>query len=154
MAEEVFRVSFIGHREIFQGWMQMGCILHEFVRTLMQNKKNVEFYVGENGDFDRMAAAVVRDEQKRQKNKNAKLILVRAYKGVGKKARPWEYDAIYVPTDETGHYKGAISRRNEYMMDMSDFVIAYVTKAGGAKRALDYAKKKGKAYFNLVHICT
>jgi hypothetical protein len=53
--------------------------------------------------------------------------------------------------DQKSTKRYAIIKRNEYMIDESDFIIFYVTHrfGGGAYRALEYAKRKNKQYINI-----
>ena len=60
------------------------------------------------------------------------------------------YDSIVYPPLEKTPLKFAISKRNEWMIDQSDFVIAYVEHSfGGAYQSLKYAHRKGKRIVNL-----
>lgn len=60
------------------------------------------------------------------------------------------FDDIIYPPIENVPYKYAIIRRNEWMIDVADFVIAYVKYSwGGAARSLEYAKRKKK---NIIQI--
>ena len=47
------------------------------------------------------------------------------------------------------HRRYAILKRNEYMIDQSDLLIAYVNYGwGGAAKTLEYAVKRHKKYIN------
>ena len=60
------------------------------------------------------------------------------------------YDSIIYPPLENVPYKFAISKRNQWMVQQSDFIIAYVsTHFGGAYKTLLYAHKQNKPYVNL-----
>ena len=48
---EIYRVSFIGHREVDRFRDVEDCI-EEIVKNLIQEKEYVEFYIGRNGEFD------------------------------------------------------------------------------------------------------
>ncbi|MEG1529959.1 MAG: hypothetical protein RR405_06335, partial [Clostridia bacterium] len=53
------------------------------------------------------------------------------------------YDEIIYPELEEVPYKFAISKRNEWMVDNADLVIAFVNHHfGGAYSTLQYAKRK------------
>ena len=55
------------------------------------------------------------------------------------------FDETIYPPLESVPRKYAIIRRNEWMVDSADIVIAYVTYSwGGAARTLEYAKRKNK----------
>ena len=61
------------------------------------------------------------------------------------------YDEIYYPIDRNTHPKSAITKRNRWMMENSDLLIAYVEdgRKGGAMTALRYAEKLGVKIINL-----
>ena len=60
------------------------------------------------------------------------------------------YDSVVYPPLEQVPLKFAISKRNEWMISQSDFVIAYVEHSfGGAYQGLHYARQKGKRIVNL-----
>ena len=60
------------------------------------------------------------------------------------------YDGIETPPIEGTPPKYAILKRNEYMVDQSDLLIAYVNYGwGGAAKILEYAVKRHKKYINL-----
>ena len=61
------------------------------------------------------------------------------------------YDEIILPAELINvHYKAAIPLRNRWMVNQSDFVIAYVSRRfGGAYTTYQYAQKLGKPIINL-----
>lgn len=57
---------------------------------------------------------------------------------------------IYPEVLENVPPRFAISRRNKWMVDHSDVVIYYVRHSwGGAAKAVEYARKKGKIMLNI-----
>ena len=64
------------------------------------------------------------------------------------------YDEIYYPLDRKIHYKLAISKRNEWMIDNSDLLVCYIEKdkQGGALKSLKYAQSKEMEIINLAKI--
>ena len=63
-----------------------------------------------------------------------------------------EYDSSIYPPLEGVPYKLAIIKRNEWMIDKADLIVAYVnTEYGGARRALTYARRRNKSIINLVN---
>ena len=59
-------------------------------------------------------------------------------------------DSILPEGIELVHPRYAISWRNRWMIEHSDYVIAYIThNYGGAARFVDEAKRKGKTVINL-----
>ena len=60
------------------------------------------------------------------------------------------YDLIIYPEIEDKPKRYAITYRNKYMVEVADYVVAYVSHSwGGAYATYNYAKRKGKNIFNL-----
>ncbi len=142
MLGEIYRVSFIGHREIDRFHFveeQLDRIVGELIRT----KEYVEFYVGRNGEFDTMAASAVKRAQKAYGTANSSLILVIPYAVADMDFLEKFYDEIWLPEElYKVHYKSAITKRNEWFVDHSDMLIAYVRKdKGGAATCLKKAQQ-------------
>ena len=146
---EIYRVSFIGHRKLYE----IGCIeqkLNCIVRDLLSKKEYVEFYVGRNGDFDILTASAVKNMQKVFGKHNSSLILVLPYHVKDEEYYKDFYDEIYLPLNIKTHFKEAITKRNEWMIDNSDLLISYVKdQHGGAWRTEKYAKIKEKQIMNI-----
>ena len=62
MLGEIYRVSMIGHRVIEDYGVEEK--LYELFRELLRTKEYVESYLGRNGDFDILAASVIKRLQK------------------------------------------------------------------------------------------
>lgn len=61
-----------------------------------------------------------------------------------------KYDMIIYPNIENVPARFAISHRNRWMVDVSDFIIAYINhNYGGAYSMYAYAKKRSKEIFNI-----
>lgn len=68
----------------------------------------------------------------------------------GIKDRREEFDEIIYPPLESVPPRLAIIRRNEWMIDNSDLLIAYVKYSwGGAAKTLEYAKRRGKSILSI-----
>ena len=114
--------------------------------------RQVHFYLGGYGGFDSFA----KDCAKKFKatHPNARIIFVSPYinKWLDDRKEYFqkEYDEIIYPELENVPLKFAISKRNEWMINHADYVIAYVkTHYGGAYSALLFAQKHKKPYTNL-----
>ena len=112
----------------------------------------VDFYLGGYGSFDIFAHRCAK--KYKGKHPNSKLIFITPYLDKWLKKREEnigaEYDAIVYPELESVPKKFAILRRNEWMVERSDYVIGYVkTHYGGAYKTLLYAHKHKKPYVNL-----
>ena len=105
-----------------------------------------EFLLGGYGNFDSMAAKVVRELK--EKYPYIRLTLVVPY--IDRKYNKELYDESIYPELENVPKRFAIIKRNEYMVDMSDIVIAYIDcDFGGAVKTLKYARKIGKQIIRL-----
>ena len=148
---DYYTVTFIGHRYIYE----QKSLIDKIIKTLdkvVSEKRKVEILVGDNGDFDRLAAATVR-LYKRQKDIDIPLVLVLSYNKKNVEYYEKYYDEIEICEESANAYfKAAIGIRNRYMIDRSDMVIGYVEQDyGGAYRAFDYAIKSGKEIINLAN---
>ena len=132
-------VTFCGHREVnepetVKGWLEevVDSLIHEGADT---------FYLGGYGQFDALAAAVVRE--KKEWYPQIRSVLVLPY--LGREYDTFAYDETLYPPLETVPRRFAILRRNEYMVDHADVVVAYVIYSfGGAGKTLKYAERKQK----------
>ena len=150
MLGEIYRVSFIGHRRVDDFYFveeQLDNIVCELIRT----KEFVEFYVGKNGDFDTMVASAIKRAQKRFGKDNNSLILVIPYTVADMEYLEDFYDEIWLPDELYGvHFKNAITKRNEWFVNNSDLLIAYVLRdKGGAATCLQNAIKSKIATVNI-----
>ena len=104
----------------------------------------MEFYVGRNGDFDTMVASAVKRCQKRYGKENSSLILVIPYAVANMDCLEQFYDEIWYPEElYKAHHKAAITKRNEWFVEHSDLLVAYVERdKGGAAVCLKKAEKK------------
>ena len=141
---------FFGHREVFDS---VGLNVYEKICDLIENQNITTFIVGDYGDFDRVTAAMVRKAKK--KHNNIKLILIRPYfskeLNTNKDYYAMLYDDIIIPDESANvHFKNAIRKRNEWMIDNSQYIIFYVRRNyDGAYTALRYAQLKEKSFCNM-----
>ncbi|HBR07634.1 MAG TPA: hypothetical protein DD735_01920 [Clostridiales bacterium] len=133
------KVTFCGHGEFSQSETVREW-LRGVVRELIVEGADV-FYLGGYGAFDSMAAAVVREEKKA--HTNMEMVLVLPYLNSNMDTSGYDY-TVYPPL-ETVPPRFAISKRNQWMVEQADVVVAYVTHGwGGAAQTLEYAKRKKK----------
>ena len=118
--------------------------LREVLERLVEEQGVMEFLTGGMGEFDELFTRTVRSMK--QNDPRLRLVLVSPYltqKIATEKA--WyerQYDEILIPAELDGvHPKAAITLRNHWMVDHSDFVIAALRRDyGGAADAVRYAK--------------
>lgn len=136
---------FFGHRNVFD---PVDDFLYNEICRLIEAENVTEFLVGDNGDFDKAAASAVR----KAKNDygNIRLTLVRPYFSEELNSNKDFYKALYddvvIPSESAqAHFKAAITKRNKWIIDNSDFCVFYVLREnGGAYTALKYAEKQEK----------
>ena len=132
-------VTICGHGDYY-GDENVKRWLIETVEHLIRRGAN-EFLLGGCGSFDACAATVVRELQK--KYPTIRSVLVLPY--LDRKVDSRRYDTTLYPPLENVPRRFAISRRNEYMVNEADVVVAYVTHDwGGAATMLAYARRKKK----------
>lgn len=144
MLDYIYRVSFIGHRQV-EHFREVEEQLTKIVKELVRSKTFVEFYIGRNGEFDILAASVIKRVQGSCGKANNSLILVIPYPIADLEYMEKYYDEIWYPDELHGvHYKSAITKRNEWFVEHSDLLVAYVTKDhGGAYECMKKAQQKG-----------
>ena len=118
----------------------------------------MEFLVGRNGEFDQLVSSSVRIAKREMWDDNSSLTLVLPYPTAEYMKNQESFDAYYDTIElcedfDKTHFKGAIQKRNQRMIDRADLVVIYVNHlSGGAYQAMQYAEKKGKQILNLAEI--
>lgn len=139
-------VTFCGHRdfvETAEAENQLTMFLEKYAR------ENVRLvcYNGGYGNFDYFAAKCVYKLQGRYSNIRNCLVLPYIDQPFLDRIAIFtnRFDETIYPPLESVPRKYAIIRRNEWMIDSADIIIAYVKYSwGGAARTLEYAKRKKK----------
>ena len=144
-------VTFCGHRNLSDnaiGERLMNTITKLFLKATTDNLP-ISFYCGGYGEFDYLAESTVDNVRNNFPNTHCEKVFITPYITQSYQWRNEQmkqrFDDIIYPPIESVPYKYAIIRRNEWMIDVADFVIAYVKYSwGGAARSLEYAKRKKK----------
>lgn len=150
----IFTVSFFGHREI-ENALDVEQKLEAKISELIQTKQYVEFLVGREGEFDILAASVVKKVKKQMDYGNCSLIWVLPYMKSEFRDNEKEYldyydDVEVCERSSKAHYKSAIQIRNKEMVDRSDLVICCIQrKSGGAYKTVQYAEKQGQTVIDI-----
>lgn len=132
-------VTFCGHSQITKE-DKIASWLRTVTQSLIEQGATT-FFLGGYGEFDSLAASILREQKK--KYPQIKLVLVLAYLITGKNTSG--YDSTVYPPLETVPRRFAISHRNRWMVEASDVVVAYVLHDwGGAATTLRCAKQKKK----------
>ena len=125
-------------KELADEGMTMVVVTHE-MGLIIQGA--TIFYLGGYGEFDSLAASVLREHKKRYPQ--VELVLVLAYFPSAKDTSG--YDATVYPPLETVPPRFAICYRNRWMVNAADAVVGCVLHDwGGAASTLRYAKQKKK----------
>lgn len=137
--------AFFGHREI---WADISEPLEQAVRSSIADGVT-EFWVGGYGAFDAQAAECVR--RLKREYPAITLHLIVAYLPAKKDTFDDLYDSIVYPEGlEFGPQRFAITKRNRWIVENCDMVIAYVRSTyGGAYTALQLARRKERHIINI-----
>ena len=138
--------TFFGHRDTDSTAVREP--LKKLLIELIENRNAIELYVGIEGNFDRTVRSVLRELK--EKYPQIRYSTVLAYLP-GKNNEFFDYtDTIYPEGLERVPPRFAIAKRNEWMVNHSDMVIAYVKyNFGGAAKYIEYADRKKKKIINL-----
>jgi len=146
---KVYRIALIGHRQIYDV-RRLEEELEAIVKDAIRKHDFVEFYLGRNGEFDLLAASVIKRVQKSTDRQNSSLILVLPYHVKDEAYYAEYYDDLCYPNAPSVHYRAAITKRNEFMIDRADLLVAFVeTASGGAYTAMRYAERRGVPILNI-----
>ncbi len=142
-------ITFAGHRDA----NITGEIENKLKAAIINNLGNEKtiFYCGGYGAFDNAAAKTIK--ALKEDYPNIESIFVTPYLE-GNRLQEFKqsflYDEILYPDLESVPRRFAISRRNKFMVESAELIIAYVNvNYGGAYEALQLAKRKGKKIINL-----
>jgi hypothetical protein len=116
---------------------------------LIERRGADTFYVGRQGGFDSMAMSVLRELAEIYPHISYAVVLERLpYK---QENSSLDFSLTMFPEGiEFAPPRFSISRRNEWMLTRSDFVVTYITHDwGGAARFAEKAMRQGKTVINL-----
>ena len=135
---------FAGHADIFNK-DEVKIKLKNEIINLIENENVTTFYSGGKGDFDLLCGHTIGELKKDYPFIKSYLIL--PYPSIRKdtysKGFIETFDNSIYPSLENIPIRFAILKRNEWMINNSDFLIAYVRHSwGGAYKTLEYAQKK------------
>ena len=137
--------TFFGHRECPDSIKPK---LKKVMIDLINNHDVDMFYVGNQGQFDTIVRSVLRELKKECPQINYAVVL--AYMP-GKKTEYDDYSDTMLPEGiESVHPRYAISWRNNWMLQQSDYVVTYITHGwGGAAQYADKARRQKKTVINI-----
>ena len=111
-------VTFCGHAQLSQN-SGVEKWLYGVTEKLIEEGA-ASFYLGGYGDFDSLTASVLKNQKKQ--HPQIQRILVLAYLGTRQDVS--DYDGTLYPPLETVPRRFAIPRRNRWMVDAADVVVA------------------------------
>ena len=139
--------TFFGHRYVPQ---KIEPTLRSTLIDLIEHHEVNLFYVGNHGEFDAMIRRVLRQLSTKYP---IKYHVVLAYMPEKQdEYRLTDYSDTILPEGiESVPKRFAITYRNRWMIDKSDFVVTYVVHdaASGAAQFKKLAERKGKAVIDL-----
>ena len=137
--------TFFGHRNCPE---EIKPKLRDALLDLINNQGVGMFYVGHQGQFDGLVHGLLRELQREYPSVNYAVVM--AYMPSQKREYDDYSDTMLPEGIESVHPHYAISWRNKWMLQQSDFVVTYITHSwGGAAQYADKAKKQGKTVINL-----
>jgi len=149
------KCCFAGHSKIYTNKNSIYGMIKNKAEELITKESVKEFYVGNYGAFDRIAASVIRELKKTYSDILLILVIPYLTKEINEYRKEYQqkYDYILIcdiPEKTPKRYH--IIKTNEYMVDNSDYLICFIEHSwGGAAKTLEYAKKKKHiTIFNLV----
>ena len=143
-------ITFCGHSDFLFSDDVRQQLKNILVSEIIKNP-TCKFYLGGYGDFDSLCLRTLRELKK--EFQSIELIFITPYidKNYSKlEFAKYHYDDVIFPPIESVPRKFAILKRNEWMVDSTDLVIAHVKYSwGGAAKTLEYARKRKKQINNL-----
>lgn len=137
-------VTFCGHKEI-TGSDELHDRLLSVLRDLISEGAD-SFLLGGYGAFDGLAASAVCELQAEFPHIHSTLVLPYIDRCFNTELYN---DSVYPPLENVPR-RFAISRRNEWMVDQADVIVAFVTHGwGGAAATLRYAERKKKRVISI-----
>ena len=143
-------ITFCGHSNCLFSDEEKQKLKQLLIKEIRKNP-TCRFYLGGYGDFDSLCLRTLRELKK--EFQDIELIFITPYldKNYSKlEFAKYHYDDVIFPPLESVPRKFAILKRNEWMVEEADLVIAYVMYSwGGAAKTLEYARRKNKTIINL-----
>lgn len=144
-----YTVCLFGHRQI-ENVIEVEDALRAAIEKIIANHEYVEFLVGREGEFDVLAASVIKSIMRSHDVDNCSLSLVMPYLRADFEKNQAEYEAYYDSAElceesAAAHPKAAIQIRNRAMVNRSDLCIFFVTHpSGGAYQTMKYAESTNR----------
>ena len=146
-------ITFCGHSNfLFDNTVKEK--LRELLLQEIRKNSACKFYLGGYGDFDSLCLNILKEMK--ADFPTIELLFITPYldDNYSKlETAKLYYDGIIYPPLENVPRRFCISKRNEWMVDEADLVIAFVKYSwGGAAKTLEYTKRKKVEFFNLAEL--
>lgn len=136
---ELRTACFFGHRDVTH---DIRAKLQFIIEQLITEEQINSFYVGHQGQFDSMVYSVLKELK--AKYPQIRYTVVLAYMPDSYIKEVYGEDTLFPDDMESVPKKYAISKRNDWMIQHSDYAVCYVHKiTGGAERFREKAEMKG-----------
>ena len=143
-------ITFCGHSNCLFSDEEKEKLKQLLIKEIRKNP-TFKFYLGGYGDFDILCLRTLRELK--TDFREIELLFITPYidKNYSKlEFAKYHYDDVIFPPLESVPRKFAILKRNEWMVEEADLVIAYIKYSwGGAAKTLEYAKRKKKHIVNI-----
>lgn len=146
-------VTFFGHRQL-PADREIEQRLSEIILTLLREHAEVEFLVGRSGDFDLLAASVVR-RVRAEYGSRSPMTLLLPYMTAEYRDNETEFHRYYDNVELLDAPPGlprraCIPLRNRVMAERADAVICCLRRtSGGAYQAAACAQQLGRAIYRI-----
>ena len=136
--------AFFGHRDCSFDVYENIC---QIIEELIINNSVKMFYVGYNGNYDLMVSSALKEIYDKFKEIQFYYVL----SGLNYAKKFIDNENTILPNGiELVPKRFAISWRNKWMVNNSDYVVCYITRNfGGAEQFVRYAKYKNKNVINI-----
>ena len=137
--------TFFGHRDCPD---EIKSKLRTIIVYLITDRNVTMFYVGNQGQFDAIVRSVLRELKEEYPQSNYSVVLDYM---PGEQTEYEDYSDTMLPEGiESVHPRYAISWRNNWMLQQSDYVVTYITHSwGGAAKYAARAKRQQKTVINV-----
>ena len=151
--EVAMKITFCGHSNFsFDNTIKEK--LKELLLQEIRKNPACKFYLGGYGDFDSLCLNILKEIK--ADFPAIELLFITPYLNDNYsklETAKLYYDGIIYPPLENVPRRFCISKRNEWMVNEADFLIAFVKYSwGGAAKTLEYAKRKKVEFFNLAEL--
>lgn len=143
-------IGFCGHSNSLLN-EEEKILLQNTLISIIENNSKCVFYLGGYGNFDEYCRKIL--NCLKEKYNYIEIVFVTPYIYSTYYKLEWakdNYDYTLYPPLEKTPLKYCILKRNEWIIDNSDFLICNIYKRfGGAYTTFTYAKKRGIPYINI-----